>query len=69
LGELLAELPAQHVAGLWKSFRWRGETVMRSFTILTTTPNAEMAELHDRAPAPRQLWDSNYFPAQKPRIL
>jgi len=24
--------------------------VTRSFTILTTTPNAEMAELHDRIP-------------------
>jgi putative SOS response-associated peptidase YedK len=24
--------------------------VTRSFTILTTTPNAEMAELHDRMP-------------------
>ena len=28
------------------------ETVTRSFTILTTTPNAEMSELHDRMPAP-----------------
>jgi putative SOS response-associated peptidase YedK len=34
-------------AGLWESFRWPDETVTRSFTILTTTPNAEMAELHD----------------------
>ena len=37
-------------AGLWESFRWPDETVTRSFTILTTTPNAEMAELHDRMP-------------------
>src|SRR5215472_17609267 len=37
-------------AGLWERFRWPDATVTRSFTILTTTPNAEMAELHDRMP-------------------
>jgi putative SOS response-associated peptidase YedK len=37
-------------AGLWESFRWPIKTVTRSLTILTTTPNAEMAELHDRMP-------------------
>jgi putative SOS response-associated peptidase YedK len=37
-------------AGLWESFRWPDETVTRSFTIMTTAPNAEMAELHDRMP-------------------
>jgi putative SOS response-associated peptidase YedK len=37
-------------AGLWESIRWPDETVTRTFTILTTTPNAEMAELHDRMP-------------------
>jgi putative SOS response-associated peptidase YedK len=37
-------------AGLWESFRWPDAMVTRSFTILTTTPNAEMAELHDRMP-------------------
>ena len=37
-------------AGLWESFRWPDETVTRSFTILTTAPNAEMSELHDRMP-------------------
>jgi putative SOS response-associated peptidase YedK len=41
---------AMAFAGLWESFRWPDETVTRSFTILTTTPNAEMAELHDRMP-------------------
>jgi putative SOS response-associated peptidase YedK len=37
-------------AGLWESFRWPDETVVRTFTIMTTTPNAEMSELHDRMP-------------------
>jgi putative SOS response-associated peptidase YedK len=37
-------------AGLWESFRWPDQTVTRSFVIMTTTPNAEMAELHDRMP-------------------
>jgi putative SOS response-associated peptidase YedK len=27
-------------AGLWESFRWPDQTVTRSFTIMTTTPNA-----------------------------
>ena len=37
-------------AGLWESFRWQDETVLRTFTIMTTTPNAEMSDLHDRMP-------------------
>jgi putative SOS response-associated peptidase YedK len=37
-------------AGLWESFRWPDETVVRTFTIMTTAPNAEMSELHDRMP-------------------
>jgi putative SOS response-associated peptidase YedK len=37
-------------AGLWESFRWPDETVVRTFTIMTATPNAEMSELHDRMP-------------------
>jgi putative SOS response-associated peptidase YedK len=37
-------------AGLWESYRWPDETVLRSFTIMTTTPNAEMDDLHDRMP-------------------
>jgi putative SOS response-associated peptidase YedK len=38
-------------AGLRESFGWPDETVTRSFTIMTTTPNAEMSELHYRIPA------------------
>jgi putative SOS response-associated peptidase YedK len=38
-------------AGLWESFRWPdSEEVTRSFTIVTTTPNAEMSALHSRMP-------------------
>ena len=37
-------------AGLWESYRWPDQTVTRSFVIMTTAPNAEMAELHDRMP-------------------
>jgi hypothetical protein len=45
-------------AGLWESFRWQDETVLRTFTIMTTTPNAEMSDLHDRMPVipNRQDW-------------
>jgi putative SOS response-associated peptidase YedK len=38
------------LAGLWESKRLGGDAVLRSFTIITTTPNALMAELHDRMP-------------------
>jgi putative SOS response-associated peptidase YedK len=50
--------PADGLRGLCESFRWPDETVTRSFTILTTTPNAEMADLHDRMPVilERQDW-------------
>ena len=34
----------------WESFRWPDETVTRSFTILTTAPNAETSEPHNRMP-------------------
>ncbi len=37
-------------AGIWESFRWPDETVHRSFAIMTTRPNTEMDELHDRLP-------------------
>ena len=37
-------------AGIWETFRWPDETVHRSVGIMTTRPNAEMDELHDRMP-------------------
>ena len=37
-------------AGLWEGFRWPDGNVTRSFTIITTAANAEIAELHDRMP-------------------
>ena len=37
-------------AGLWEGFRWTDRTVTRSFCIITTDANREMAELHDRMP-------------------
>jgi putative SOS response-associated peptidase YedK len=37
-------------AGLWEGFRWPDDTVTRTFTIVATTPNADVAELHDRMP-------------------
>jgi putative SOS response-associated peptidase YedK len=49
-----------YMAGIWDE--WLGK---RTFSILTTTPNAEMAQLHDRMPviltsiAARDLWLSD----------
>jgi putative SOS response-associated peptidase YedK len=47
------------LAGLWAG--WRDpvtETVRRTFTIVTTTPNAALADLHDRMPVivPDNAW-------------
>ncbi len=45
-------------AGLWE--RWtKGPEPIESFTILTTSPNDKVAELHDRMPVilPREAWD------------
>lgn len=48
------------LAGLWAG--WKDEeadTVRRTFTIITTTPNEAMADLHDRMPVlvPDDAWD------------
>lgn len=37
-------------AGLWEGFRWPDGTILRSFAIVTTQANAEMAVLHERMP-------------------
>jgi putative SOS response-associated peptidase YedK len=50
-------------AGLWET--WKGpdgksDEVLRSCTIITTTPNDEMAKIHDRMPVilPPEAWDT-----------
>jgi putative SOS response-associated peptidase YedK len=38
-------------AGMWERYRyWPHGRVTRSFAIITTASNADMAELHDRMP-------------------
>jgi len=37
------------MAGIWDEWR-KGETIKRTFSIITTTPNLEMEGLHDRMP-------------------
>jgi putative SOS response-associated peptidase YedK len=48
-------------AGLWEVWRGpnRDQEPLRSCTIITTTPNAEMAAIHDRMPVilPESAWD------------
>jgi putative SOS response-associated peptidase YedK len=46
----LADRSLMALAGLWESWRSRAGERVRSFTIITTTPNALLAELHDRMP-------------------
>jgi putative SOS response-associated peptidase YedK len=50
-------------AGLWETWKGpdgTGDEVLRSCTIITTTPNAEMAKIHDRMPVilPPEAWDT-----------
>jgi putative SOS response-associated peptidase YedK len=46
------------MAGLWDSWRSPQGESLRSFTVVTTTPNALLAELHDRMPVilPPSTW-------------
>jgi putative SOS response-associated peptidase YedK len=50
-------------AGLWETWKGpdgKGDEVLRSCTIITTTPNSEMAKIHDRMPVilPPEAWDT-----------
>jgi putative SOS response-associated peptidase YedK len=38
------------LAGIWERWRGPGDEIERTFAIITTRPNAEMAELHNRMP-------------------
>jgi putative SOS response-associated peptidase YedK len=38
------------LAGLWETWRSRANETVRSFTIVTTTPNELCADLHNRMP-------------------
>jgi len=38
------------LAGLWETWRSPAEETVRSFTIITTTPNELCAPIHDRMP-------------------
>jgi putative SOS response-associated peptidase YedK len=45
---------------LWESFPWPDETVLRTFTIMATMPNAEMSELHDRIGLGAGQWKERF---------
>jgi putative SOS response-associated peptidase YedK len=46
------------LAGLWETWKSPAEELVRSFTIITTTPNKLCAEIHNRMPVilPPSLW-------------
>ena len=46
----LAERSPMALAGLWENWRSPAGEWVRSFAIITTTPNALCAELHNRMP-------------------
>ena len=56
------------LAGLWSG--WRdpaADRVVRTFTIVTTRPNDQMADLHDRMPVvvPEEAWSTWLDPATR----
>ena len=55
------------LAGVWDYWR-RGDETIRSYTILTTEPNAMMAELHERMPVilGEEEWDEWLSPETAP---
>jgi putative SOS response-associated peptidase YedK len=48
------------LAGLWETWKSPAEEVVRSFTIITTTPNEMCAEIHNRMPVilPPSVWSA-----------
>jgi len=46
------------LAGLWETWKSPTDEIVRSFTIITTTPNGEMAPIHNRMPVilPPSVW-------------
>ncbi len=46
----LPDRPLFAFAGLWESWRPRGGEPVETFTIVTTDPNAAIAQIHDRMP-------------------
>jgi putative SOS response-associated peptidase YedK len=46
-----ADRSVMALAGLWENWKSSADEWVRSFTIVTTTPNALCAEIHDRMPA------------------
>jgi putative SOS response-associated peptidase YedK len=54
----LADRSLMALAGLWETWRSRANETVRSFTIVTTTPNELCGELHNRMPVilPPNTW-------------
>jgi putative SOS response-associated peptidase YedK len=56
----LADRSLMALAGLWETWRSAAKETIRSFTIVTTMPNALCADLHNRMPVilPPQMWST-----------
>jgi putative SOS response-associated peptidase YedK len=54
----LADRGLMALAGLWETWRSSAQEIVRSFTIITTTPNELCAEVHNRMPVilPPEAW-------------
>src|SRR5436190_19181392 len=54
----LADRSIMALAGLWETWRSSAQETIRSFTIITTTPNELCAEVHNRMPVilPPEAW-------------
>ena len=56
----LADRSLMALAGLWETWRSRANETVRSFTIVTTTPNELCGDLHNRMPVilPPDRWST-----------
>lgn len=70
----LKDVPLFSMAGLWDQWKSPDGQIVRTFTILTTTPNELMAEIHDRMPViltkeDEKLWLKSADQAQLQELL
>jgi len=57
-GQQLPDREIMALAGLWETWKSPADEIVRSFTVITTTPNGQMEPIHNRMPMilPPSAW-------------